>query len=149
MSIIQLLLSINLDRFNCFFPAMAEIMEWEESQFALWVIRHCDREDVNNPTWFVNTSSNPHSLARDNTPISRQGRKQGEQLRERFSNIKLDHIFASPFERTIETASLIAAKQPLSTIKVIIFISILKKVECYGLKKSKEKHLADYFILLP
>ena len=128
---------------------MAEIMEWEESQFALWVIRHCDREDVNNPTWFVDTCSNPHSLARDNTPISRQGRKQGEQLRERFSNIKLDHIFASPFERTIETASLIAAKQPLSTIKVIIFIPILKNVDCYGLEKSKEKASCWLFYTAP
>ena len=118
---------------------MAEIIEWEEFQFALWVIRHCAREDSNNPNWYANVSSNPHSLARDNTPISIQGQKQGAKLRERFSNIKLDHIFTSPFERTVETASFIAAKQPLRTIKVISLHFNFKNADCTRLKKYKEQ----------
>lgn len=102
-------------------------MEWEQPEFTLWVVRHCDREDSNNPIWFVNDISNPNRLAYDNTPLSMQGRRQGVLLRERFSSIKLDHIFASPFERTMETASLIAEKQPRSSIKV----KMSYKLICY------------------
>ncbi|PAV72829.1 hypothetical protein WR25_19000 [Diploscapter pachys] len=47
-------------------------------------------------------------LGRDNSMLSARGKKQAEECANRFSKLQIDHIFASPFDRTIETACSIA-----------------------------------------
>uniref|UniRef100_A0AC35G2L9 Uncharacterized protein n=1 Tax=Panagrolaimus sp. PS1159 TaxID=55785 RepID=A0AC35G2L9_9BILA len=41
----------------------------------------------------------------DNSPLSTHGHKQCVELAEWFKDIKVDHIFASPFDRTLDTAT--------------------------------------------
>lgn len=56
-----------------------------------------------------------HKLA-GRTPgvyLNDQGRKQAEALGERLANTKLDAIYASPLERTVETATIIAKHHQL------------------------------------
>ncbi|KAI1717264.1 histidine phosphatase superfamily (branch 1) domain-containing protein [Ditylenchus destructor] len=69
----------------------------------LWVIRHAEREDNINRSW--QKAKNPRGLKSDNSPLSERGRKQADELAKRFADIDFDHVFASPFDRTVETAT--------------------------------------------
>uniref|UniRef100_A0A915CYL2 Phosphoglycerate mutase n=1 Tax=Ditylenchus dipsaci TaxID=166011 RepID=A0A915CYL2_9BILA len=69
----------------------------------VWVIRHAEREDNINPRWQQN--KNPRGLKSDNSPLSLRGQKQADELCVRFAKQQLDHVFASPFDRTVETAT--------------------------------------------
>ena len=72
-----------------------------------------------NPKW--QTKANPHGLKSDNSPLSARGHKQARELAarffkfnliinfNRFANTQIDHVFASPFERTVETATFLVA----------------------------------------
>ncbi|KAF7635428.1 hypothetical protein Mgra_00005104 [Meloidogyne graminicola] len=77
----------------------------------LWVVRHAEREDNINSNWRKN--ANPHKLKSDNSPLSTRGLEQAKELAKRFSKIHIDHIFASPFERTVETATAIANERKI------------------------------------
>lgn len=48
-----------------------------------------------------------------NVPLSDEGRRQATLLGERLSHVNLDAIYASPLDRTMETARLIAAPHQL------------------------------------
>uniref|UniRef100_A0A915MXF7 Phosphoglycerate mutase n=3 Tax=Meloidogyne incognita group TaxID=654580 RepID=A0A915MXF7_MELJA len=74
----------------------------------LWVVRHAEREDNINSNW--RKTANPHKLKSDNSPLSSRGHQQAKELAARFANVHIDHIFASPFERTVETATAIASE---------------------------------------
>uniref|UniRef100_A0A183BK09 Phosphoglycerate mutase n=1 Tax=Globodera pallida TaxID=36090 RepID=A0A183BK09_GLOPA len=77
----------------------------------LWVVRHAEREDNINSNWHKN--SNPQKLNLDNSPLSSRGKKQAVELATRFSKVPIDHIFASPFERTVQTATLLISKRDI------------------------------------
>uniref|UniRef100_A0A1I7ZIZ0 Phosphoglycerate mutase family protein n=1 Tax=Steinernema glaseri TaxID=37863 RepID=A0A1I7ZIZ0_9BILA len=66
----------------------------------LWVVRHAEREDNINRRWRENSDLRP-----DNSPLSKRGCVQAQELAKRFENVQLDHVFASPFDRTVDTAS--------------------------------------------
>lgn len=68
----------------------------------VWIARHGNRLDFVNPDWF-NTAER-----RYDPPLSEDGFIQAKQLGERLKNEKIGHIFASPFLRTIQTASEVA-----------------------------------------
>lgn len=51
-----------------------------------------------------------------NVPLSDEGRAQAASLAERLRNVKLAAVYASPLDRTMETASIIAAPQQLTPI---------------------------------
>ncbi len=68
----------------------------------VWIARHGNRLDFVNPDWF-NTAER-----RYDPPLSEDGLIQAKQLGERLQNEKIGHIFASPFLRTIQTASEVA-----------------------------------------
>jgi len=69
----------------------------------LFLVRHAEREDNVTKNW--ERTANPFGLRSDNTPLSARGHKQCEELFNRFANVPIDHIFASPFDRTIDTAT--------------------------------------------
>ncbi len=68
----------------------------------VWLARHANRLDFVNPEWF-NTAERPYD-----PPISEDGVVQAQQLAQRLKQENIKHIFASPFLRTVQTASYIA-----------------------------------------
>jgi broad specificity phosphatase PhoE len=68
----------------------------------IWIARHGNRLDFVTPEWF-NTAER-----RYDPPLSEDGFIQAKQLGNRLKKEKIRHIFASPFLRTIQTASEVA-----------------------------------------
>ncbi len=68
----------------------------------VWIARHGNRLDFVNPEWF-NTAAR-----RYDPPLSADGFVQAAELGHRLKSANISHIFASPFLRTIQTASKIA-----------------------------------------
>lgn len=70
----------------------------------LWVVRHGLRADFCDPDW-VNSAEEPY-----NSPLAEEGFEQAGETALCFMNKTIDHIFSSPFLRTIQTAHIIAEK---------------------------------------
>jgi len=68
----------------------------------VWIARHGNRLDFVNPEWF-NTAERPYD-----PPLSEDGVVQAKQLGQRLVGEPIAHIFASPFLRTVQTASVVA-----------------------------------------
>ncbi len=68
----------------------------------VWIARHGNRLDFVNPEWF-NTAERPYD-----PPLSEDGFIQAKQLGQRLVGEGIKHIFASPFLRTVQTATQIA-----------------------------------------
>lgn len=68
----------------------------------LWIVRHGNREDFNNPGWSVK-AERPHDPA-----LSPDGEQQAQELGASLRRQSIDRIYASPYLRTIQTASHIA-----------------------------------------
>lgn len=68
----------------------------------IWIARHANRLDFVNPEWF-NTAER-----RYDPPLSDDGFEQASQLAQRLKGESIQHIFASPFLRTTQTAHLVA-----------------------------------------
>uniref|UniRef100_A0A914CJ21 Phosphoglycerate mutase n=1 Tax=Acrobeloides nanus TaxID=290746 RepID=A0A914CJ21_9BILA len=73
----------------------------------LYIVRHAEREDNINRHW---KKLHP-GMKEDNSPLSERGRVQAEELGKRFADIEFDHIFCSPFDRTVETATRIVGNK--------------------------------------
>ncbi len=73
----------------------------------VWIARHANRLDFVNPDWFLTAER------RYDPPLSDDGMEQAQQLAERMQKEKIDHIFASPFLRTVQTANAVAEKLDL------------------------------------
>ncbi|CAL2030119.1 hypothetical protein CAEBREN_23820 [Caenorhabditis brenneri] len=71
----------------------------------IWIVRHAEREDNVNRNWRKVEGS--EGLSSDNSMLSQRGKQQARECKTRFQNADISHIFASPFDRTIETASTI------------------------------------------
>lgn len=68
----------------------------------VWIARHGNRLDFVNPEWF-NTAERPYD-----PPLSDDGVVQAKELGQRLAGEGIRHIFASPFLRTVQTASIVA-----------------------------------------
>ena len=68
----------------------------------IWVVRHGNREDFQNPGW-ARTAQRPYDPA-----LSADGETQAQEVGLSLRAEPIDCIFASPFLRTIQTASHIA-----------------------------------------
>lgn len=68
----------------------------------VWIARHGNRLDFVNPDWF-NTAERPYD-----PPLSEDGIVQARELGERLGGENIQHIFASPFLRTVQTAHQVA-----------------------------------------
>ena len=73
----------------------------------IWIARHANRLDFVHPEWFLTAER------RYDPPLSDDGMVQAQQLAERLKDETIDHIFASPFLRTVQTANAIAEKLDL------------------------------------
>ena len=73
--------------------------------------RHGNRLDFVYPDWF-NTA-----IKRYDPPLSEDGKIQAQELAQRLTTEKIDHLIASPFLRTIQTAHIVAETLDL-TIKL-------------------------------
>jgi len=73
----------------------------------IWIARHANRLDFVHPEWFLTAER------RYDPPLSDDGMVQAQQLAERLKSETIDHIFASPFLRTVQTANAIAEKLDL------------------------------------
>ncbi|CAD6196282.1 unnamed protein product [Caenorhabditis auriculariae] len=77
----------------------------------IWVVRHAEREDNINRGWRKLEGS--EGLASDNSMLSARGKQQARECAQRFKNHDIAHVFASPYDRTVETASTIVAGKNL------------------------------------
>ena len=68
----------------------------------IWIIRHGNREDFQNPGW-AKTAQRPFDPA-----LSPDGETQAKEVGRRLQDEPIHCVFASPFLRTIQTASHIA-----------------------------------------
>ncbi len=68
----------------------------------IWIVRHGNREDFQNPGW-AKTASRPFDPA-----LSADGETQAKEVGLSLQGEQVHHVFASPFLRTIQTASHIA-----------------------------------------
>ncbi|KAI1721553.1 histidine phosphatase superfamily (branch 1) domain-containing protein [Ditylenchus destructor] len=71
----------------------------------IYCIRHCEREDNENPYWYFNSR-----LTKDNSPLSERGLKQAQEIAHRMDKVHIDYAFSSPYRRTVETVSRILSK---------------------------------------
>lgn len=69
----------------------------------IWIARHANRLDFVNPDWFLTAER------RYDPPLSDDGIVQAQQLANRLKETNITHIFASPFLRTVQTASAVAS----------------------------------------
>ncbi|MCX5658111.1 MAG: histidine phosphatase family protein [Planctomycetota bacterium] len=69
----------------------------------LWLIRHGARLDVADPSWLLTAER------RHDTPLSPEGRVQAGEVGARLAREGIQHLFASPFLRALETAEPIGA----------------------------------------
>lgn len=77
----------------------------------LYLARHGNRLDFVHPEWF-NTAPRKYD-----PPLSEDGKKQAQELAQRLTLENINHIIASPFLRTIQTAHIVAETLNL-TIKL-------------------------------
>lgn len=70
----------------------------------IWVARHGTREDFLDPTWHLR-AKRPFDPA-----LSRSGHQQAQELAHHLQDQPIDLIFASPYYRTLQTASYSASK---------------------------------------
>ena len=68
----------------------------------IWIVRHGNREDFQNPGW-AKTASRPFDPA-----LSADGETQAKEVGLSLQGEQVHRVFASPFLRTIQTASHIA-----------------------------------------
>lgn len=68
----------------------------------IYIARHGSRFDFVNPDWF-NTAERPYD-----PPLSEVGFIQAQELGKRLKNEQIQHIFVSPFLRTVQTAHEVA-----------------------------------------
>jgi broad specificity phosphatase PhoE len=68
----------------------------------IWIARHGNRIDFVRPEWF-NTALRPYD-----PHLSEDGEIQAQKLAQRLKGELIDHIFCSPFLRTIQTANPVA-----------------------------------------
>lgn len=68
----------------------------------IWIVRHGNREDFQNPGW-AKTAPRPYDPA-----LSADGETQAKEVGLSLQGEQIDLVFASPFLRTIQTASHIA-----------------------------------------
>ena len=68
----------------------------------IWIVRHGNREDFQNPGW-AKTAQRPYDPA-----LSADGETQAKEVGGSLRDEPVDCVFASPFLRTIQTASHIA-----------------------------------------
>lgn len=68
----------------------------------IWIARHGNRADFVDRSW-PQTAARPHD-----PPLSADGHIQAQQLGKRMKGEPIRHLFASPFLRTLETASHVA-----------------------------------------
>uniref|UniRef100_A0A8R1I012 Uncharacterized protein n=1 Tax=Caenorhabditis japonica TaxID=281687 RepID=A0A8R1I012_CAEJA len=77
----------------------------------IWIVRHAEREDNINRNW--RKLDGAEGLASDNSMLSNRGKQQAKECQNRFKNTDITHVFASPFDRTVETASVIVESKNL------------------------------------
>ncbi|MGD2184288.1 histidine phosphatase family protein [Lusitaniella coriacea] len=65
----------------------------------VWIARHGNRLDFVNPDWFKR-AERPYD-----PPLSEDGVIQARELGQRLTSERIAHIFASPFLRTVQTAT--------------------------------------------
>lgn len=68
----------------------------------IWIARHGNREDFVDYDW-IKTAERPFDPG-----LSKDGIQQAQELAQRLAVEAIDHIFASPFLRTVQTAHYVA-----------------------------------------
>jgi broad specificity phosphatase PhoE len=68
----------------------------------IWLTRHGNRQDFVDPDW-AETAARPHDPG-----LSSDGKEQARKLAGRLREERIEHLFASPFLRAVQTAHFVA-----------------------------------------
>ena len=74
----------------------------------VWLVRHGNRQDFVDRSW-RETAARPHD-----PPLSADGREQARETGRFLAGEPIDHLFASPFLRAVETAARRAAGERIA-----------------------------------
>jgi len=85
-----------------FFAPVPVTVDTSQRDRYIWIARHGNRIDFVRPEWF-DTAERPYD-----PHLSPDGLLQAKELADRLGKETIDHIFASPFVRTVETAHAVA-----------------------------------------
>tara|TARA_B100000809_G_C14988274_1_gene477045 strand:+ start:218 stop:856 length:639 start_codon:yes stop_codon:yes gene_type:complete len=69
----------------------------------IWLVRHGIREDMIDASWSEG-QERPYD-----TPLAEPGRRQAEEMGRRLLQETIDHVFASPFTRAMQTVSAVVS----------------------------------------
>ncbi|KAE9555840.1 hypothetical protein FO519_000925 [Halicephalobus sp. NKZ332] len=89
----------------------------------IYLIRHGERIDNVSHNW--QKKSEYKSFKYDNSPLSDRGKVQGKELAKWFADKEVSHIFVSPFDRTLETASYMIGDREIPMKLEASFIEVL------------------------
>lgn len=73
---------------------------------SLFILRHAERLDYVDLLWQRKLKDCPN----DDPPLAPKGRVQAEEAARRLSSESFDYVITSPFQRCVETASIVATK---------------------------------------
>ncbi|MBO9605841.1 MAG: histidine phosphatase family protein [Paenibacillaceae bacterium] len=73
----------------------------------VWLLRHGMRQDFEDPDW-PRSAPRPHD-----PPLTASGLQMAAETGARLGNEPIDHVFASPYMRTLQTAAVIADRRGL------------------------------------
>ncbi|MEM8675758.1 MAG: histidine phosphatase family protein [Cyanobacteria bacterium P01_G01_bin.67] len=101
----------------------------------VWIARHGNRLDFVNPEWF-NTAAR-----RYDPPLSEDGLIQATELGQRLKSENINHILASPFLRTIQTANEVAK---ILNLPIKLEAGLSEWHNAAWMSESPEIHPQDY-----
>uniref|UniRef100_A0AC34QHS7 Phosphoglycerate mutase n=1 Tax=Panagrolaimus sp. JU765 TaxID=591449 RepID=A0AC34QHS7_9BILA len=90
----------------------------------IYLIRHGERVDNINDRWLRNSKYTGFYKS-DNSPLSPRGETQGAELAKWFANKSVDAIFASPYDRTLDTATRMIGDRNIPIKPEAAFIEVL------------------------
>ncbi len=100
-------------------------MRDKDVRYELYLVRHGQT--------LSNIGKHPDSdslFDRCNSPLSEYGEKEAVLVGERFANLRFDHVFVSPWTRTLTTAQEIITRQPRNWAGYAELLPNLIEISC-------------------
>uniref|UniRef100_A0A915LDY4 Uncharacterized protein n=1 Tax=Meloidogyne javanica TaxID=6303 RepID=A0A915LDY4_MELJA len=98
----KFILGENYQNYIPYFPKVKRV---------IWLVRHGERLDNDKEVkemakidGYINDENSGRKFSLDNSPLNQRGLERAAALNNVFNNIDIQHLFASPYERAIQTA---------------------------------------------
>ncbi len=87
----------------------------------------------------IDTPSPRRFLGQTNLPLNDNGIRQAQALQKRLHHIPFDHVFASPLQRAVQTASLVSGR-PSASVELIEYFKEIHLGDWEGLSGAEVRH---------